>query len=130
MKDDSQKYVQVTKSVNEELKQGTFLVLSPDEVDLHGDIYSSDEIRKACHNFNQFCMKANLLHLIETDTFSIIESYISQVDMVLGTQLIKAGSWLAVLQFHDDDIWEDVKSGDFTGVSVGCTAQIEYLDEE
>lgn len=130
MKEDSQKYVQVTKSVNEELRQGTFLVLSPDEVDLHGDIYSSDEIRKACHNFNQFCMKANLLHLIETDTFSIVESYISQVDMVLGTQLIKAGSWLSVLQFHDDDIWEDVKSGDFTGVSVGCTAQVEYLDEE
>ena len=124
------KYVQVTKSVDEELKQGTFLVLSPDEVDLHGDIYSQDEIRKACHNFNQFCMKANLLHLIETDTFSIVESYISQVDIVLGTQLIKSGSWLVVLQFHDDDIWEGVKSGDFTGVSVGCTAQVEYLGDQ
>lgn len=126
----TQSYVPVTKAVDEELRQGTFLVLSPDEVDLHGDIYDSVEIRKACHNFNQFCMKANLLHLIETDTFSIVESYISQVDMVLGTQLIKSGSWLAVLQFHDDEIWDDVKAGDFTGVSVGCNALVEYLEEE
>ena len=125
-----QKYVQITKSVNEELMQGTFLVLAPEEVDLHGDIYSVDEVRKACHNFNQFCMKANLLHLIETDTFSIVESYISQVDIVLGTQLIKAGSWLAVLQFNDDEIWQEVKDGNFTGVSIGGSARIEILGDD
>ena len=44
--------VQITKAVNEELKQATFLVLAPDEVDLQGDTYSADEVRKACHNFN------------------------------------------------------------------------------
>lgn len=122
--------IQVTKAVNEELKQGTFLVLSPEEVDLHGDIYSAEEIRKACHNFNQFCMKANLLHLVETSTFSIVESYISPVDMILGETIIKAGSWLTVLQFWDDEIWEDVKKGSFTGVSVGCSAQVEYLEDD
>lgn len=122
--------VTVVKATNEELMQGTFLVLSPEEVDLHGDIYSAEEIRKACHNFNAYCMKANLLHLVETTTFSIVESYISPVDMILGDTVIKAGSWLAVLQFWDDEIWEDVKKGSFTGVSVGCKAQVEYLEDE
>lgn len=126
----SPRTVQVVKSTNEELKQATFLVLAPEEVDLHGDIYSAEEIRKACHNFNQHSMTANLLHLVETDSFSIVESYVSQVDMVLGERLIKAGSWLVVTQMHDEEIWEEVKKGNLTGVSIGGYAQTEYLDED
>lgn len=122
--------VQVVKATNEELKQATFLVLAPEEVDLHGDIYSTDEVRKACHNFNQHSMTANLLHLVETDSFSIVESYISQTEMVLGERLIKSGSWLVVTQMHTDEIWEEVKKGNLTGVSVGCIADVEYLEDE
>lgn len=122
--------VPVFKQAQEELKQATFLVLSPDEVDLHGDIYDAVEVRKACHNFNIHCRKANLLHLFDTDAFSIVESYISPVDMQMGETIIKAGSWLAVLQFNDDSIWEGVKNGDYTGVSIGGVAQAELLDED
>ena len=42
-----QQTVPVVKSVNEELRQATYVVLVPDEVDLHGDIVSEDEVRKA-----------------------------------------------------------------------------------
>lgn len=122
--------VQVVKATDEELKQATFLVLAPEEVDLHGDIYSPDEVRKACHNFNQYSMTANLLHLVETDSFSIVESYISQTEMVLGERLIKSGSWLIVTQMHTDEIWEEVKKGNLTGVSVGCIADVEYLENK
>lgn len=122
--------VQITKAVNEELKQATFLVLAPDEVDLQGDTYSADEVRKACHNFNQHCMTANLLHLVETDTFDIVESYISPVDMILNDVVIKAGSWMSVLQIYSDEIWSEIKDGKLTGVSIGATANTEYLDEE
>ena len=122
--------VPVFKQAQEELKQATFLVLSPDEVDLHGDIYDAIEVRKACHNFNVHCRKANLLHLFDTDSFSIVESYIAPVEMKMGETIIKAGSWLTVLQFNDDSIWEGVKNGDYTGVSIGGVAQAELLDED
>ena len=122
--------VPVFKQAQEELKQATFLVLSPDEVDLHGDIYDAVEVRKACHNFNTHCRKANLLHLFETDTFSIVESYVAPVEMQMGETVIKAGSWLAVLQFNDDSIWEGVKNGEYTGVSIGGVANAEMLDED
>ena len=122
--------VPVFKQAQEELKQATFLVLSPDEVDLHGDIYDAIEVRKACHNFNVHCRKANLLHLFDTDSFSIVESYIAPVEMKMGETIIKAGSWLTVLQFNDDSIWEWVKNGDYTGVSIGGVAQAELLDED
>lgn len=121
--------VPIFKQAQEELKQATFLVLSPDEVDLHGDIYDAVEVRKACHNFNIHCRKANLLHLFETDSFSIVESYISPVDMQMGETIIKAGSWLTVLQFNDDSIWEGVKDGSYTGVSIGAIANAEPIEE-
>ena len=83
--------IPIIKQANEELKQATFLVLSPDEVDLHGDVYDANEVRKACHNFNTYCRKANLLHLFDTDTFSVVESYIAPVGMQMGDTIIKAG---------------------------------------
>lgn len=129
MKTTEQQYVQVAKSVNEELKQATFLVLSPEETDLHGDIYSEDEVRKACHNFNQHSMAANLLHLVDTDTFSIVESYIAPVDMVLNDKVIKSGSWMCTIQVHSDEVWNDIKSGNLTGVSISGVAKTEYLED-
>ena len=39
--------IPIIKQANEELKQATFLVLSSDEVDLHGDVYDANEVRKA-----------------------------------------------------------------------------------
>lgn len=126
----TQESIPITKAFNEESKQATFLVLAPDEVDLHGDTYDAEEVRKACHNFNQHCRKANLLHLVETSTFDIVESYIAPVSMVLGDTVIKAGSWLSVIQVNDDEIWEDVKDGSLCGVSVACRATTEYLEED
>lgn len=119
--------LEVSKAYDEELRQATFLVLAPDEVDLHGDVYDSDEVRKACHNFQVHCRKANLFHVAETDTASIVESYITPSDFILGETEIKKGSWLQVWQIHDEGIWELVKSGEINGVSVGCSANYEEL---
>lgn len=120
--------IPIIKQANEELKQATFLVLSPDEVDLHGDVYDANEVRKACHNFNTYCRKANLLHLFDTDTFSVVESYIAPVGMQIGEQVVKAGDWISVLQFHCDEIWSEVKAGNYCSVSIGATANAEDLE--
>lgn len=122
--------ISICKSVDQELMQGTFLALSPDEPDLHGDVYDADEVRKACHDYNIHCGICNLYHLIDTEEISIVESYIAPVEMILGETIIKAGSWITVLQFHNEDIWQEVKKGNFTGVSISCRAQVEHLDEE
>lgn len=120
--------LQITKSVNEELKQATFVVMVPEEVDLHGDVTTEDEVRKACHNFNKFCMKANLFHLVQTDTFEIAESYIAPTDFILGDKFVKKGTWLCTLQVLDDKLWQLIKSGEVNGVSIGAMAKVEYLD--
>lgn len=121
--------IAVVKATNDELMQATFVVMVPDEVDLHGDITSESEVRKACHNFNKFCRKANLFHMVETDTFDVVESYVAPVEMVIGERIVKAGTWLTTLQVHDDTLWSLIKSGDICSVSIGALAKVEELDE-
>ena len=119
-----QQTVPVVKSVNEELRQATYVVLVPDEVDLHGDIVSEDEVRKAMQNFNKFCMKANLFHMAQTDTFEFVESYCAPVYFQMYFQFIKKGTWLATMQVTDtpqrDKLWELIKSGEKRGISIGA----------
>lgn len=122
--------VSVRKATDDELKQVMFVAMSPDETDLHGDVTSEEEVRKACHNFNQFCMKANLFHLVETDTFSVVESYIAPVDFILGDTQVNKGTWLVNLQIHNDEVWSMVKSGDINGVSIGALAHVINMEED
>lgn len=122
--------LQVNKSTNEELKQVLYVAMCPDEVDLHGDVTTADEVRKACHNFNMHCMKANLFHLVETDTFTINESYIAPTDFILGEKIVKAGTWLVNLQVLSDDVWALVKSGNINGVSIGALASVQKIEED
>lgn len=120
----------VFKSTNDELQQATFVVMVPDEVDLHGDITSEAEVAKACHSFNKHSRVANLFHLVETDSFSIIESYIAPVEFVLGDKFVKKGTWLCTVQCHDDYLWSLIKSGKICSVSIGAMAKVEKIDNE
>lgn len=124
----------IKKSVNTEKRLATFIVLEPQledgtTNDLHGDWYSEEEVEKACHNFNEFCGKANLFHSIETELMTFVESYTAPVDFELNEQPIKKGTWLAVCKFNDDTLWEGVKSGKYNGLSIQCNAEVETLEE-
>lgn len=115
------------KSLNTELKQATFIVLEPDVVDLHGDTYSAEEIRKACHNFNLFCRKAYLNHQVETDKIEFVESYVVPDDVVINDFFVQKGTWLAVAQFNDDALWQEMKDDPNIGVSIAAYANVEEM---
>ena len=125
-----QKMLPIVKAANEELQQVLFIAMLPDSTDLHGDNTSTTEVMKACHNFNSFSMKANLFHLVETDTFSIVESYIAPTEFILGEKVVKAGTWLVNLQVHDSTVWELIKSGQINGVSIGALASVQTIEED
>jgi len=122
---DMQSFTQ--KSLNDELMQATFIVLEPEVADLHGDTYDATEIRKACHSFNQFCRKAYLNHQVETDKIDFVESYIAPDDVVINDFLVKKGTWLAVAQFNDKELWGEMKSDPNIGVSIAAFAKVEEL---
>lgn len=122
--------VQITKSTNQELMQATFVVMVPDEVDLHGDITSEEEVRKACHNYNVNCRQANLFHIAKTNSFDIVESYLAPVDMMLDDKFIKKGTWLCTVQCLDPKLFDLIKSGEINGVSIGAMAKVEIIEED
>lgn len=121
--------VEVTKSLDEEERMALFVVLSPEEPDLHGDVYSDKEIEKACISYNVHCRKANLYHRVETEDFKIVQSFITPVSFSddQGRE-IKKGTWLAWTQFENEELWNKVKTGEFNGLSVGCLASVEELE--
>ncbi len=120
----------VTKAVDEELKQVTYVAMIPDHTDLHGDYTSENEVRKAKESFNKSMMRANLFHLVMTDTFDVIESYLAPCDMVLNDQFVKKSTWLMTLQVHDESLWQMIKDDEITGISIGALASVEDAENE
>ena len=120
----------ISKAVNEELKQVTYVAMLPDSVDFHGDYTSEEEVRKAKESFNRSNMQANLFHVAMTDKFSVIESYLAPVDFILSDNFVKKGTWLMTLQVHDDGVWALIKSGEINGISIGALASVETIEEE
>ena len=66
--------------------------------DSQGDWYLEEDVRKAAHRFmaNLAAGRAgsSLMHDGES-IGSIVESFIAPCDLTLGTELVKAGSWVA-----------------------------------
>lgn len=116
----------IAKAFNQELRQATYVVLEGDSVDLHGDTYTTEEVAKACHNFNTNCRKAFIDHAEETDQASIVESYVAPVEMILGDTYVPKGTWLAVVQY-DKELWKEVKKGTYTGLSIGAYCKSEDI---
>ena len=100
--------------------------MEPDEDDLHEDTSSEEEVRKACHNFNTSMETAYLDHRVETDEMKFVESYIAPVEMKIGGEMVKKGTWSAVVQYSPE-LWQEVKSGKYTGLSIGAYADVENL---
>ena len=128
-KESSEPTVEVAKALDEELQEALFVALAPDEVDLHGDTYSAEEVAKACQSYNKNCMRTNMAHLFMTDdnTAYVLESYIAPVDMLLNDVTVSKGTWLQKWKIPDEEVWKGVKEGYWTGISIQCKATTESL---
>lgn len=117
--------------------------LAPDS---QGDVYSAAEIRQAAHLFMERYRNLGHQHreLVTGSKLRILESYLTLADMVVGldgeavghpdlrgaiesgalkvaegAQPIYRGTWLLGLRVVDGGMWEDVKAGRITGLSIG-----------
>jgi len=121
------KALRIAKALNEEIMQVTYVAMQPG-VDLHGDLVDVETIRLAKESFNKSAQRANLFHMVMTDSFNVIESYQIPCDVSLNEHFVEKGSWLMTLQVHDPDVWELVKSDEINGISIGAMAEVENLE--
>lgn len=119
--------VALIKSIDEEQGLVTAIVLRPNVTDLHGDIYDAGEVEKACFNFNVRCRQTNVQH-VEMADFDVVESYVAKSGFELGGGKVLAGDWVATMKLDPaGEHFAKVKSGDFTGFSIGCKASVETI---
>lgn len=120
----------IAKSLNEELKQVTYVCMLPDSTDIQGDYTSAEEVRKAKESFNKSHQQANLFHMVNTDQFEVIESYLAPADMVLNSIAVVKNTWLMTLQINDETLWGMVKDGEINGISIGAMADVTAVEDE
>lgn len=106
------------------------VVLVPDEPDAQGDIYSADEVRKAAHSFMEHFGgdTFKVMHNGKAvDGIVVLETYLAKVRETHGGETFPVGTWFLATRVLNDDVWEAVKRGAFTGYSMGGTALRESL---
>jgi hypothetical protein len=106
------------------------VVYEPDVVDAHGDFMTAEEIEKAAHAFmeSQHTHNIDKQHDLEADEGYVVESYIAPIDMQLGDQEIKKGSWVAGVKVTNAETWAAIEKGEITGFSmwgVGKRVKVE-----
>ena len=124
----------IVKVIEEEQRKALFIVLQPceEEADLHGDLYTAEEVEKAADSFNTYCGQANVQHAVDTEHAQILESYVTPVEFTLDSgKVVQKGSWVQTWKFLETEqgefLWKGIKDGTFTGLSIGCSATTEDL---
>lgn len=99
------------------------VILEPNTIDSQGDFMLPEDIEETAHNY---LVEARIIGSQHSKAINAIpvESYIAPQDFTLtggqyGPQLVKKGSWVLAVYVEDPEEWEKVKSGEYTGFSVG-----------
>jgi len=101
------------------------VVLVPEEVDSQGDIYSAEEVRKAAYSFmetNKGQLKLMHRGVALDGKAAVLETYLAKQQEQHGDETFPIGTWFMTSRIIDDELWLEVKSGRFTGYSIGGSA--------
>jgi hypothetical protein len=113
-------------SVEEEKRIVYGEVLVPDEVDSQDDTISAEEIEKAAHNYALTPMIVGQGHMKEAKARPV-ETFIYSPEIMKN---VKPGSWVMAVKVDDEELWEGVKRGEFSGFSIGARAKRIELEDK
>ncbi len=87
------------------------IIYEPEVLDAHGEWMSEDTIVKACANFNKNLesgnAKPNLFHLkSETEKLEILRTYVLPCECTIGETVVKKGTWVGEIKWHDGNLWK------------------------
>jgi hypothetical protein len=107
---------QLTVRKTQEEKQLAFAsVYEPNDVDTHGEFMTADEIEKLAHKFmlKMLNNKIDVMHDNKPGRAHVVESFIARE----GDLDFTPKSWVLGLKIFDEQLWEDIKNGEMTGLS-------------
>ncbi|KKN87438.1 hypothetical protein LCGC14_0258930 [marine sediment metagenome] len=93
---------------------------APLDPDAHNDIYSDDEIWDACVYWYEQGAGLGVMHERGATTSELlpVHNIIAPVDMEIGGEFVRAGSWLIGSLVLSADLWQRIESGELNAWSV------------
>lgn len=102
------------------------IVYAPDQVDSHGDTADAKTIRRAAY---EFMREARLKNIDTEHSFTTQMAYVAESWLVRkGDELFPdepEGAWAVGIQINDADLWQALKAGELTGISLAGVARHE-----
>jgi hypothetical protein len=98
-------------------------VYIPGQEDAHGNIMSSEEIKKSCYRFmqNQRTYKVDLMHDSNETGSYIVEIFIARS----GDPDFIEGSWVAATKIESDEIWDKIIKGEINCYSLAGLTNLD-----
>lgn len=92
-------------------------------IDRQGDVIRESVLQKAAHNFMVDERTGKVMHQGKR-VADVVESIVltKAIQKTLGVDLGQSG-WFIGMKIRDNDLWQKVKSGEFTAFSVGGQGQ-------
>lgn len=106
-------------------------VYIPGQEDAHGNIMTSEEIKKACYNFmkNERTHNIDFMHNEEPTGSYLVENFLARKDDPDG---FIEGSWVAATKIESDSLWNKILKGEINCYSLSgnteLSRQIEVVD--
>jgi hypothetical protein len=130
LKENNHHKVQVLKTTLEGRVTG--IVYEPDTPDSDGNWAGKPVIAKAQHGFMVDYQQFDIDHngkILKSEKgegrqVALIQSFIAPQDLTYGDRIVKAGAWIAEVQYYDPEILDLIAKGEFTGFSLEGVADI------
>lgn len=126
MKRFSKKDIEVKIASMDEEQQIVYgIVLEPDEIDAHGDTVNTEEVERAAHKYALTPMVIGNSHVKKAKARPV-ETFVYSPEIL---KKVKPGSWVMAVKVEDEEMWQAVKDGKFTGFSIGALTKRTTLDD-
>lgn len=102
------------------------VVYAPDQKDAHGDTADAKTIRRAAYEFMREGRLKNIdrEHSFTSEMAYVAESWLVRKDDELFPDEPQ-GAWAVGIQVGDPDLWQQLKSGELTGISLAGLARVD-----
>lgn len=117
------------KKFDNEMRRVYGIVYAPLQADLQGDYADVETIRKAADSFMKNGRQTNvdLNHSFAQTNAYVAESWLLRKnDSIFPGEA--EGAWAVGIQVENQDVWEQIKKGLFTGISLAGQAQAEITE--
>lgn len=104
------------------------VVYKPNVRDSHGDWMTPEEIEKMAYLF----MKRAITNSIDTrHNFNYIHAYVCESYIVRegDPDGYPVGSWVVAIKIEDDEVWEEIESGEYAALSMAGIANADPESE-